>query len=102
MVSCTRNSPIWTIGSLLPRFHVASSCRDGIPIFFTRSINVERRLLLIMGPLLEEYSLLGLPDLFHELGHLIVDRERLRFLGRFDVELKNHFAKEKRRVRIAQ
>lgn len=57
---------------------------------------------LIMGPLLEEYSLLGLPDLFHELGHLIVDRERLRFLGRFDVELKNHFAKERRRVRIAQ
>jgi len=57
---------------------------------------------LIMGPLLEEYSLLGLPDLFHELGHLIVDRERPRFLGRFDMELKNYFAKERRRVHLAQ
>ncbi len=57
---------------------------------------------LIMGPLLEEYSLLGLPDLFHELGHLILDRERLRFLGRFDAELKKYFAKERRGVRIAQ
>jgi hypothetical protein len=57
---------------------------------------------LIMGPLLEEYSLLGLPDLFHELGHLILDRERLRFLGRFDSELKKYFARERRGVRIAQ
>lgn len=57
---------------------------------------------LIMGPLLEEYSLLGLPDLFHELGHLILDRERLRFLGGFDAELKKYFAKERRGVRIAQ
>lgn len=57
---------------------------------------------LIRGPVLEEYSLLGLPDLFHELGHILVNRQRNEILSRFDRDLKNHFNSERQRIRAAQ
>jgi len=57
---------------------------------------------LIRGPVLEEYSLLGLPDLFHELGHILVNRRKNEILGGFNKDLKSHFNAERRRIRTSQ
>jgi hypothetical protein len=57
---------------------------------------------LIGVPALEEHSLLGLPDMFHELGHILIRKQRDELLGRFREELRAHFAAEKQRVRDSQ
>jgi len=57
---------------------------------------------LLGVPALEEYSLLGLPDLFHELGHVVIHQRRDDLLGRFEEKLKAHFATEGQRVRNKQ
>jgi len=57
---------------------------------------------LIGVPALEEHSLLGLPDMFHEMGHLLIRERRDELLGRFQEELRAHFATEKQRVRDKQ
>ena len=57
---------------------------------------------LLSVPVLEEYSLLGLPDLFHELGHIVIHQCRDDLWGQFEVELKAHFATEKQRARDGQ
>lgn len=36
---------------------------------------------LIGVPALEEHSLLGLPDMFHELGHILIRKQRAELLG---------------------
>lgn len=45
---------------------------------------------VICIPALEAHTLLGMPDLCHELGHLIVDREKRRFLHNFGDEVEDH------------
>ena len=57
---------------------------------------------LIGVPALEEHSLLGLPDLLHEMGHLIIGLRKAVLLGGFGKELKAHFAREKQSVRDGQ
>ena len=57
---------------------------------------------LLGAPVLEGHSLLGLPDLFHELGHVVVHQRGDDLLGQFEGELRAHFATERQRVHDEQ
>jgi hypothetical protein len=53
---------------------------------------------VICVPAAEESSLLGLPDLCHELGHIVLLHEERRFTDQFLGELTRYVAEEQRRV----
>jgi hypothetical protein len=54
---------------------------------------------LILAPSAEPYHLLGLSDLYHELGHIISLRMRHTMIDPFNAEIDLHFAGEIRRAR---
>ncbi len=53
---------------------------------------------IIAIPAYEHSSLLGLPDLFHEVGHIIFFKNAEVFLGAFHSHLSEYIEKEKRRI----
>ncbi|SRR6266498_146531 len=57
---------------------------------------------LIFAPTLEAHSLLGLPDLYHEIAHLIIARYSTEFIDPFLSELRSYIAQEKRRILLGQ
>ena len=57
---------------------------------------------LMGAPVLEEHSLLGLPDLFHELGHVVLFQCGDNFLADFRKQLHDHYSKERRNIRDEQ
>jgi hypothetical protein len=57
---------------------------------------------IICVPAAEESTLLGLPDLCHELGHILLLQEEQRFTQQFLVELAAYVVDEQRRVVAGQ
>lgn len=57
---------------------------------------------LICVPSVESVTLLGLPDLCHELGHILMQHHRADLTGRFLRDLMRYIRKEQRRVVIEQ
>lgn len=53
---------------------------------------------LIYVPALELFRLLGLPDLYHEIGHIILFRKRERILPPLVNTIDDYFAQEIRRI----
>ncbi|MFB0545999.1 MAG: hypothetical protein ACETWB_03745, partial [Anaerolineae bacterium] len=49
-------------------------------------------------PVSEEHGLLSLPDLFHELSHILLAHHRSDLIGDFETQLTRYFAEERRRV----
>jgi len=54
---------------------------------------------LIAVPLGEEKSLLNLPDLFHEIAHLIYKQHKIDLIGEFLKTLSDYYEEQKRLVR---
>ena len=54
---------------------------------------------LIAVPLGEEKSLLNLPDLFHEIAHLIYKQYKTDLIGEFQKTLSDYYEKQKRLVK---
>lgn len=50
----------------------------------------------------EGSTLLGLPDLCHELGHILLEHQRATLLGTFEQEVRAHFRRELQRVNTNQ
>ena len=57
---------------------------------------------LVCVPALEERTLLSLPDLAHELGHILLFHEESQIMGDFRVILARYIASEKQRVSTEQ
>lgn len=53
---------------------------------------------IIAVPTGEERSLLNLPDLYHEMGHLIDDQYSIFLRGKIEESIKNYYASEIQRV----
>jgi len=86
---------------------VASQINYSLPVpivsAFSKDYYWSQPLFNLIGvPALEEHSLLGLPDMFHEMGHILIRKQRDDLLGRFHEELRAHFTVEKQRVHDEQ
>ncbi len=57
---------------------------------------------LVCGPAAEADSLLGLPDLCHELGHILLLHYEPLLLREFRRDLRDYFARQQQRLRIQQ
>jgi len=49
-------------------------------------------------PVSEEHGLLSMPDLFHELSHILLAHKRRELVGDFETKLSRYFTEERRRV----
>lgn len=57
---------------------------------------------LLAVPPFEEFSLLSLPDLLHELAHVLIRQHQKEFIGRFAITLKMHFRQQRQYVQDQQ
>lgn len=51
---------------------------------------------VIYAPRLERHFLLNMPDLYHEIGHIVLDQYGRTVYGSFRIETQNHFQQEVR------
>src|SRR5919202_4041405 len=53
---------------------------------------------VVCAPSTESSTLLSLPDLLHELGHILLLQHRAQLVGDFVRELRDHFKRERQRL----